>query len=295
MRAFDANLVRGLGQNYLWEKYPGEIAPLGAKVVDGMQAFAPAHTATVGLTGCAPCEAQAPQGVGAATLRTSPVQQSSTAVAHPIATGGYTPYGWNGYAFVTAAGANPKPNVSPTGAAGEWVSAFDAQSQVQGQWIWYPLPEGTPQHINGTWVVFSRSNPGKNAPNGQGWSLAYISYWIADLVPAGIVGTASTVGTGAVPEGLGIGPVLSSHVAIPTFTPPTPAPTLPPVGPPVETQPGSNSGGSTPLPTGSIPNLPVATTAPAASSTNTLLLVGGIAAVALGLGGILWLAHSQST
>jgi hypothetical protein len=159
MRSFDANLLRqvGVGQNYLWEKYPGEIAPIGARVVDGMQAFMPAHTATVGLTGCAPCEAaegQAAIGVGLLTP------------AH-----GYT-----------------MPIVMPT-------------------------------------------------------------------LPA-------------------------------------PAPVVSPVA--------GNSGGSL-VPPGSIPSLPVATTpvavpAPApASSTNTLLLVGGIAAVALGLGGILWLAHSQST
>jgi len=47
--------VRGFGQNYLWTEYPGEIAPVGAQWVDGVPAFSPAHTSSVGLMGCTRC------------------------------------------------------------------------------------------------------------------------------------------------------------------------------------------------------------------------------------------------
>jgi hypothetical protein len=101
MNVFDRNLI-GLGQNYLWEKYPGEIAPLGATVVDGMAAFQPAHTSTVGLghtglSGCPACErargmgqtdptTTPPSTTGGAPLPTPPSAVDTTSSA-PVSSG----------------------------------------------------------------------------------------------------------------------------------------------------------------------------------------------------------------
>lgn len=158
MKTFDQHLLRGLGQNYLWEKYPGEIAPLGAKIVDGMVAFMPAHTAAVGLTGCSTCGTPIQTGVGDLT----PITKIAAPYQGPVA----------------------------------------------------KTPVTTP----------------------------------------------------------------------PTFTPPATIPNLPGA-------PGGGGNGTSV--TAPAPVLAPAQTAP--SSTNTTLMIAGVAAVAVGLGGILWLAHSQGS
>jgi hypothetical protein len=73
-----------------------------------------------------------------------------------------------------------------------------------------------------------------------------------------------------------------------TSTTAPPGVQLPPAN---QTQPGTQTGGGS---WGPYPSAPLATAAAPAAGTNTGLLVAGLAAVAVGIGGIMYLAHART-
>lgn len=173
------------------------------------------------------------RGLGAApagaTRLANPVPRSSSTAPHLVP----QQAGWDErrYCYATPDGW-PKPTSNPF-KDGEWVQVQDWQGNLylppqEGVdqavlagplgWVWYPT-KNVPTKMNGIWVIYVPGStpdgdvghirpqtitPPGGAYGNQAWIATAPDYWVYilnHLVPAGVVGTASTVGTGAVPGG----------------------------------------------------------------------------------------------
>jgi hypothetical protein len=291
----------GVGQNYLWDRYPGEIAP-----------ETPAHTLSVGLAGglgsapSSPTGLSAPKGFGDAVgVGDAPTGLGGCGCGpttwDPTTTGHHPCCDWE-WGTCTCAGFLWNPNTGP----------------------------GSPDDPG---CVYREPNYGSTQIHlraGQG-PLGYANAAdlgdpsaMADAIPAGFQVDTDRIGFGQVgvgqPIGGGIGATLTpadipgqTTIGDITYTTPTSGPSTP--GWPGNADGGSTTitpatgGGSVVTSTVSSPALstapaagivpstlpqaaPVATTTPSTPSTG--MLVAGLFALGLGLAGVAYVAHQYT-
>jgi hypothetical protein len=73
-----------------------------------------------------------------------------------------------------------KPMIDPVKAAGEWrdISSLYKPAHIPGEWVWYPLPEGEWQAMNGITVVYSKSTPKVETRSSEPPKQTAPGYWI---------------------------------------------------------------------------------------------------------------------
>jgi hypothetical protein len=250
--------VTGLGQNYIWDRYPGEVDP-----------EVPAHTLSVGLSG-------EPTGVGQCAGCGKP----STAIG---------PTGLGGCCGQTSM--EPTDNEHHPYCEWEWGTC------TCNQFLWDPSTA-----LDDPGCVYQEPNNGSTQ-----------IHLLKGVGPLGPANAQDLRDTARAMAGLGQAPFPPASTTNPdgsvtigdiTYAPPTSGPstpgwtgdtTLPPAS---QTQPGTIPEGLTPSWTGATTTSTPAVApfvAPAApASTNTGLLVAGLAVVAVGIGGIVYLAHART-
>jgi hypothetical protein len=273
---------KGVGQNYIWDRYPGEVDP-----------ETPAHTLSVGLSGVGVDGA----GVDGCCGQTS--MEPASSGHHPACdwewgTCACEILGWNSSSALDdpgcvyqepnygstqihlKAGVGPLGPVGPVGVGqglGQGQLAHQSMFLENGQLRSLHHGLGQVTNPDGTVTIGDITyTPPTTGPSVPGWGF-----------PA-----PGTPGTTTITPEPGGGSVVTS-----TTIPTDPPVQLPPAN---QTQPGTIPPGLTPT----WGNYPTPTTTPAsvvavAAPTSTGMLVVGLAAVALGLGGIAYLAHVRAT
>jgi len=278
--------VTGVGQNYLWDRYPGEVDPQ-----------TPAHTLSVGLAGaglgtCGTCGKPAQAGLGGCCGQT--VWDPSTTGHHPSCDWEWGTCTCNMFLWdYSSAPDDPgctyqEPNygsdqihltagIGPLGPEAPETGAGVIPKSILGP---PEVPSVQPTIANaglGQAGLGQTVNPDGTVTNGD------ITYTQPTSGPSTPGWAPGTPGTTTITPDPGGGSTVTSTTG--------PLPVLPPAN---QTQPGTQTGGGSWGPYPTQPTSGALATGAPAPATNTGMLVLGLVAVGLGIGGIAYLAHART-